>query len=518
MTTSATSAAQRRDDGGGRKRRVRDDDDPRVNQQRRAAVMEDASGANVIAQLVDADGVAAGPELDLPPDIGAKQLQSVLREVLKARALADEDDEALTTPYAFYVDGEEVTRDLATTISAKKISVEQVLKIVYQPQSLFRVRPVTRCSAAVAGHAEAVLSVAFSSDGRNLASGSGDTTIRTWSLATQAPRHVMKGHTNWVLCIAWSSDNVFLASGGMDCMVRLWDADAGEPRGGPLKGHKKPVVTLAFEPAHLAYPVTRFASGSTDGTVRVWDAVRRVCLFTMSAHAKAVSKVVWGGEGLIYTASRDTSINVWDATDGKLVRQLKGHGHWVNTLAISSEYAMRTGPYDHTGVKPENDAQAKAQALARYKAATGGKPERLVSGSDDHTMFLWEPSKSKVPVGRLTGHQQLVNHILFSPDSKYFASASFDKSVKLWCGLTGKFITTFRAHVGSVYQLAWSADSRMLLSASKDSTIKVWSTSTKKLVEDLPGHSDEVYAVDWSPIGTKAASGGKDKMLRLWAH
>jgi len=507
LCVAAAAAASHADDRrptmvGAPAKRARDDDNVR--------------DANVIAQLVDGDGVAAGPELDLPPDVGAKQLQSVLREVL--RALAPDDEEALTTPYAFYVDGEEVTKDLATTLSAKNISVEQVLKIVYQPQSLFRVRPVTRCSAAVAGHAEAVLSVAFSSDGKNLARGSGDTTIRTWSLATQAPRHVMKGHTNWVLCIAWSSDNAFLASGGMDCTVRLWDAEAGEPRGGPMKGHKKPVVTLAFEPAHLAYPVTRFASGSTDGTVRVWDAVRRVCLFTMSAHAKAVSKVVWGGEGLIYTASRDTSINVWDATDGKLVRQLKGHGHWVNTLAISSEYAMRTGPYDHTGVKPENDAQAKAQALARYKAATGGKPERLVSGSDDHTMFLWEPSKSKVPISRLTGHQQLVNHILFSPDSKYFASASFDKSVKLWCGLTGKFITTFRAHVGSVYQLAWSADSRMLLSASKDSTIKVWSTSTKKLVEDLPGHSDEVYAVDWSPIGTKAASGGKDKMLRLWAH
>lgn len=503
------SAQQKGDDGTGERNKR-----ARVTHSNDAPVVKDV---NLIAQLVDVDGVPAGPELDLPPDVGSKELQTLLRELLRA-ASSDPDDEKLTLPYAFYIDGEEVTSDLATTITQKKLSVEQVLKIVYQPQSVFRVRPVTRCSAAIAGHAEAVLSVAFSSDGKHLASGSGDSTIRLWNLDTQAPKHTLKGHTNWVLCIAWSADNVFLASGGMDGTVRLWDPATGQARGGPLKGHKKHVTALAWEPAHVAYPVVRFASASGDGTVRVWDAVRRCCLFALSAHTKAVAAVKWGGEGLIYTASRDTTIYVWDATDGKVVRQLKGHAHWVNSLALSAEYALRTGPYDHTGVKPENAAAAKAQALKRYKAATGGKPERLISGSDDFTMFMWEPSTSKTPLQRLTGHQQLINHVLFSPDGKYFASASFDKGVKLWDGHTGKFIASFRGHVGAVYQLAWSADSRMLMSASKDSTMKVWDARLRKLKEDLPGHADEVFAVDWSPMGTKAASGGKDKMLRLWMH
>lgn len=158
---------------------------------------------------------------------------------------------------------------------------------------------------------------------------------------------------------------------------------------------------------------------------------------------------------------------------------------------------------------------AQEAARKRYDAVRG-RGERMISGSDDFTMFLWEPATSKKPLARLTGHQQLVNHVCFSPDGMLLASASFDKSVKIWDGLTGKFLGNLRGHVGAVYQVAWSADSRLLVSASKDSTLKVWDLRTKKLKFDLPGHADEVYAVDWSPDGEKVASGGKDKVMKLW--
>ena len=265
---------------------------------------------------------------------------------------------------------------------------------------------------------------------------------------------------------------------------------------GMSQGHSKWITSIAWEPAHLALPSRRFVTGSKDTSIRVWDAVTRQTLFSMSSHTLAVSCVKWGGDGLIYSASKDCTINVWSGAvriciphdvqlshvpefqmhgcnvlrwqDGKMVRTLRGHGHWVNTLALSSEFMLRTGPFDHHGRAPADVQAAKeartvrnslcgsvarvvprkpnppcqpvlsqttsadceqprsreygcisaghrltgpcAQAAReRYNKAVVGRPERLVSGSDDFTMFMWEPSTSKAPVARMTGHMQLIN-------------------------------------------------------------------------------------------------------------
>ena len=155
--------------------------------------------------------------------------------------------------------------------------MESALKIVFQPQSIFRVRPIARCTASMPGHAESVLAVCFSPDGKQLASGSGDTTVRLWDLNTQTPDHTckvyfaklsvahfvshinlsipleiphlvvlacelgstytgkrglpMQGHKNWVLCLAWSPDAKMLASGGMDGSIWLWRPDSDQALG-----------------------------------------------------------------------------------------------------------------------------------------------------------------------------------------------------------------------------------------------------------------------------------------------
>ncbi|XP_065177518.1 notchless protein homolog 1-like [Sycon ciliatum] len=476
--------------------------------------MAEEEAGHVLAQFRSEDGENSGAPFDLPLSVTTEHLQSVCNDIL-------ENEEPV--PYSFFVGDDEIKGSLGDWYSKQKdkVDTEKAITIVYQPQAVFRVRPVTRCTSSMPGHSEAVISVAFSPDGRHLASGSGDTTVRFWDIFTETPHHTCKGHSHWILYMAWSPNGKVVASGCKNSEIRLWNPLNGQQAGRPLVGHRQWITCLAWQPLHKDGQCRYLASASKDGDIRIWNTSISKCERILSSHTKSVACIRWGGEGLLYSASQDRTIKVWRAEDGTMCRTLQGHGHWVNTMALNTDYAIRTGAYDPG--KPQKVAVAEATAeeltaLAeeRYDNAKAGGKELMVSGSDDYTLFLWEPANDKKPIARMTGHQQLINDVRFSPDTRFIASASFDKSVKLWEGRTGKFIATLRGHVNAVYQVAWSADSRLLCSGSRDSTLKVWDIRERTLLMDLPGHADEVFAVDWSPDGERVASGGKDKVLKVW--
>lgn len=410
------------------------------------------------------------------------------------------------------------------------LSSEDLLHLHYTPLAVFRVKPVTRCTSAIAGHGQAILATQFSPANSSLmVSGSGDGTARIWDCDTGTPAHTLKGHTSWVLAVAFSPDGTTIATGSMDNTLRLWDAKTGAAKGGggPLKGHTKWITALAWEPIHLQQPGRpRLVSSSKDATCRVWDVVSGRVDATFTRHTSTVSCVKWGGAGTIFSSSHDKTVKVWDPTTGAQLANLTSHAHWVNHLALSTDFVLRTGYFDHTSTPPATPEAGAALARSRWEKAAATSPsssssalgERLVTASDDCTIFLWDTLALSKPIARLLGHQKQVNHVTFSPDGRLIASCGFDNHVKLWRASDGKFLRTLRGHVGPVYQCCFSADSRLLVSASKDTTLKAWDVASGVMVEDLPGHKDEVFAVDWSCDGRRVGSGGKDKAVRLWSH
>src|SRR5690606_36798639 len=124
---------------------------------------------------------------------------------------------------------------------------------------------------------------------------------------------------------------------------------------------------------------------------------RRV-MFTCTGHSSSVSCVKWGGKdnGHIFTTSHDKTIKVWSGKDGRLLHTLNSHAHWVNHLALSTEFVLRTGYFDPTSPTPKTEEEKRAKAKERFeKAATkdGKVVERFVTASDDFTMFLWDLSQ-----------------------------------------------------------------------------------------------------------------------------
>ncbi|EDQ85577.1 uncharacterized protein MONBRDRAFT_34170 [Monosiga brevicollis MX1] len=332
----------------------------------------------VLAQLKTEQGEAAGPPLELPIDVTPQQLQLLANSLLRH----EDDDDNSKTPYAFFVNEEEIVETLQALLERQAHHAESIVSIVCQPQAIFKVRGISQCSATIPGHADNIVDAYFSPNGQQLATGSGDKTVRFWDVNTQTPKSTCKGHRHWVQCIAWSPDGLYVASGGRDNELRIWDGKTHEMLGKPLVGHRAYITWIAWQPLHLTKGKSQLvASSSKDAQTKIWDLSKGRCVITLSQHTKCVTCVKWGGSDLIYTASQDTTIKVWRASDGVLCRTLQGHAHWVNSLSLSTDFAMRTGPYDERG-RIGSDGDAIAAAKDKYDAVVKAVGEKLVSGSE----------------------------------------------------------------------------------------------------------------------------------------
>ena len=475
-------------------------------------------------------------EITLPTQITLMDLNKLINEKL----LKNKEEPQL---YQFYINDIQIKNNLAETLKKiKDFSSETTYKIVYCPESLFRVKPLTRGGTVLEGHTDSILTVQFSPDGNLLCSGGGDTTLRFWDMETDTPivvenneeDEVEQLHNAWILNITFSPDGELLVTGDVDGYFGIWDPIKYKPKiSRATKAHKKWITSISFKPLHLYKnnEVTKFISTGKDGFLKLWNASTGKIILSTAAHEQSITKTIWSGENIIYTCSEDQTVKIFDENLNHL-QTLIGHSHWINTMALNTEYILRTGCYDYDNIKGSDYFQFSEKikklspqekilhAEKRYNLFKQkiNSSEKLVTGSDDNTLILWDRIQSTKPLIRMVGHQGIVNDVKFSPNAFYLASASFDKCIKIWNANTGAFLFNLRGHVGPVYQISWSPNSKMLLSCSKDSTLQCWNIQTKKAMHNLPGHADEIYTVDWSPNGIKAASGSKDQRVRIWVN
>lgn len=378
-----------------------------------------------------------------------------------------------------------------------------------------------RCSVrTLRGHTDGVMCLQFDETLQHpsfpiLITGSYDRTVRVWNIETGLEVRCLRGHTRAVRALQF--DEAKLITGSMDRTIRVWNWRSGECIR-TLEGHTEGVVCLNFDSNVLA-------SGSVDTTVKVWN-FRTGEAFTLHGHRDWVNSVrLWESEEsadvemacgsvnepricqgtLLFSASDDGTIRLWDLAQRTCVRQFMGHVGQVqslkllevdercdegvsrqeqriadNNMAHAAQVGNATNPFEVCTVithDADSESMEDIQSLDRVtrEVLAGSSRKRakrpvLISGSLDNTIKVWDIDTAKA-AQTLFGHIEGVWAV--ASDKLRLISGSHDRTIKVWNREEGRCTATLVGHRGAVTCLGLGEDK--IISGSDDGDIRIWS-------------------------------------------
>jgi WD40 repeat protein len=369
--------------------------------------------------------------------------------------------------------------------------------------------------------AQAVFAVAFSPDGQTLAAGSLDKTVRLWDVRTGQERRHWEGHRAPIFALAFAPDGQTLATAGLDQTVKLWEVGTGQERFS-LKGHVAAVSTLAFAPGgrHLA-------TGSWDGPVKLWDATRRQAGDALPGWKGGAYSLAFAPDGKTL-AFASGKVYVWEVGAGRLPHPLPDYTDRQTIVGLSPDgKTLAAAGMSKTVQLWEVGTWRKLATLRGHtdtiwSLAFAPDGQTLATGGQDGTARLWDvPTGQQRAALRLQAGRQ-ARSVAFSPDGQTLAvvasvwGLNYRSAVELWDLPTEQVRSTLRGHENLMEWVAFSPDGKLLATASWDKTAKLWDAATGQELATLTGHTDVIYHGAFSPDGKTLATASWDGTVKLW--